>query len=285
MGVDLQKVLVIARKEFSDKLDNSMFTLLLVTFTVITFVFSYEYGLLFAEGQGIMFGLQHTARIMAWFSPLVGFALTFNAISDEEISSSLNVFLCHPVYRDNILMGKFLGSTMVLFPALMFSTAISIGTLMFISGGSVTEMELLRTFIFAIILFLYTLAFLGMGLLSSVLVKDASDAVVYNLSLWLIVVMCLFYIVSAISLVSGHDLSILYNLSPMHQYAQLIKGDISIGWGGTFHVSSICGIFDTSYTLSQWFEEFWSQFVILIVIPIILYIASFIAFLRKDITL
>ncbi|KPQ45104.1 MAG: putative ABC-2 type transport system permease protein, partial [Candidatus Methanoperedens nitroreducens] len=48
--------------------------------------------------------------------------------------------------------------------------------------------------------------------------------------------------------------------------------------------ASIKGIFDTRFTLFQWFGEFWMNLTVLIVTPIILLIIAFIAFLRKDIS-
>lgn len=286
MGKNMNKVLTIAKKDFTDRIHDSIFFSLLLVFAFTTFIYSYNYGILIADSHnGLLFGIQQVARIMAWFSPLVAFGLTFDAISKEEISSSLNVLLCHPVYRDNIILAKFISVSLLLFLILLISINIAVGTWIMIAGNVVTHTDILRIAIFFVLIFLYSLAFAGIGILSSIFIKNASDAAVYNIGIWLLLIMCLFYVISAASVVVGYDLIFLHKISPMHYYAQVINGDGGIGWGDTYTTSSIHGIFDTSYTLSQWFEEFWSQIVMLFIIPLVLYIASFIAFLRKDITL
>jgi ABC-2 type transport system permease protein len=77
----------------------------------------------------------------------------------------------------------------------------------------------------------------------------------------------------------------LVNISPVHHYAEAAVGRVDLSFGGIGGTgSTIAGIFDTGYTLTQWLAEFWMNLVVLIITPIILLITAFIAFLRKDIT-
>jgi ABC-2 type transport system permease protein len=95
--------------------------------------------------------------------------------------------------------------------------------------------------------------------------------------------MTLFGLINSFGILSGQNLDFLFNLSPMYHYAQLISGTNSMGWGGSFD-TSIKGVFDLGFTLTKWLNEFWVNLVLLIVMPVILFIASFVIFLRKDIT-
>lgn len=279
-----QKIIIIAQKEFADNLWNPVFISLFVLFTFVTFVYSYEYGMLYGA-SGLITGVQKAARIMSWFSPLVGFGLTFDTISKEERSGSLNVLLTHPVYRDNIILGKLFGSALTLFPVMVVPTVISVGTFMNILGEKIAWLELTRIALFLALIFLYTFTFSVIGLLFSLLLKNASDSVVYNIVIWLVLVMTLFDLINGFGLLSGQNFDFLFNLSPMHHYAELIGGTNSMGWGGSFDTSDIKGVFDLGFTLTQWFNEFWVNLVLLIVLPVVLFIAAFTAFLRKDITL
>ena len=48
------------------------------------------------------------------FFPLIGIALGYDGIIKEKNSKSLNILLTQPVFRDNIITGKFLGISITL---------------------------------------------------------------------------------------------------------------------------------------------------------------------------
>ncbi len=304
MDKNFRNVVTIAQKEFADNLWSPVFLALLVTFTLVTFVFSYQQGLmqiLAKEGLGrmgestsvLMLGLKGLAGIMTWFAPLIGIALSFDAVIKEQKSGSLNVLLTHPVFRDTIIMGKLLGSMLTLFLVLFVSSAVSVGTLLFLLGGAVSTLELTRIALYILSTFLYTLVFLSIGVILSIVVKDATDSLIYNVVIWLGLSIVFTVIVIALFLLTGQTLTDgngwgiiakISNISPMHHYAEVITGKTNLAWGGPGIESNIKGILDTRFTLSQWFSEFWMNLTVLIVTPIILLIIAFIAFLRKDIS-
>lgn len=301
MKKSIKNVVAIAGKEFADNLLSPVFLALLVTFTVVTFVFTYQQGLMSEQldriGGGatpiLMLGLKNLARTLAWFAPLIGIALSFDAVIKEQKSGSLNVLLTHPVYRDNIILGKLGGSILTLFLVLFVSTAVSVGTLLVLFGGAASTMELIRIALYLLFTFLYTLVFLGIGIILSIIVKDAADSLTYSIVIWLGFSIVFTVVITAIFIISGQTLTDpsrweviakISNISPMHHYAEVVTGRASLGWGGPVTQSTIEGILDTRFTLSQWFSEFWMNITVLIVTPIILLIIAFIAFLRKDIS-
>ncbi|MFZ3384249.1 MAG: ABC transporter permease [Candidatus Methanoperedens sp.] len=301
MNKNIRNVVTIAHKEFADRLWSPVFLALLVTFTLVIFVFSYQQGL-GAERLGrmggestsvLMLGLKGITGIITWFAPLIGIALSFDAVIREQKSGSLNVLLTHPVFRDTIIMGKLLGSMVTLFLVLFISTAISVGTILFLFGGSVSTMELTRIAMYTLFTFLYTVIFMGIGVILSIVVEDAADSLVYNVTIWLCLSIVFTVIVIAFFLLSGQTLAgtdswgiiaQISNISPMHHYAEVTTGKTNLAWGGPGIESNIKGILDTQFTLVQWFSEFWMNLTVLIVTPIILLIIAFIAFLRKDIS-
>lgn len=286
MNRNIRNITTVAQKEFVDNLWSPVLLTMLAVFSLIIIAFNYEYGVI--EGDfvgtmvtvkaGIMRGLRMLAYNLGFFLPLFGIALSFDTLLREEKLGSLNVLLTHPLYRDNIIAGKMLGSVISLLLVLLISTLVSVGTLMFFTGESVTGYELTRIAAFFILNLLYVTVFLGIGLLISSLVKDPSDSLVYSIASWLFFTVAFLSVVSAILLAMGMSfeedgaggilLTKLAVLSPVYHYHQLMAG-----------------IFDASSTLSNVIAEFWMNIAVLIVTPMILFVLSFIAFLRKDITI
>ncbi|MFZ3385516.1 MAG: ABC transporter permease, partial [Candidatus Methanoperedens sp.] len=295
MKKSINNLITIAQKEFADNIWSPVFLLLLITFTLIVFTFSYQGGLFVErvgsqDGNALLNGFATVlARVTGFFAPLIGFALGFDAVVKEIKSGSLNVLLTHPVFRDNIISGKILGSLLTLALVIAISTLISIGTLLLMIGGTLSGLELERIVIFSILTFFYSAVFLGIGVILSIVVKDAADSLVYNVVIWLVFCVVFGAIIIAIATIltgqsfgpgtSSLELALnLANISPLHHYAEVTMGRVDFSWGGIGVAdASIKGIFDTRFTLSQWFGEFWMNLTVLIVTPIILLIIAFIA--------
>ncbi len=293
-----KNIISIAQKEFADHVSSSRFLIYVATFSLIVFVFGYQKGLEIQYAQRIfstdsaLRGFEGIARIIGSFAPLIGIALGFDTIVKEIKSGSLNVLLTHPVFRDNIIAGKLAGSAVALALVQVISAIVSIGTMLIVSGVQIKDSDFLRIGIFIILTFFYVLIFLGIGVTTSILVKSSSDSLIYNIAVWLFIILFSSIVFAGIFVSTGQTqeeslglATQLMSLAPAHHYAQVTIGKNDIGWGGFLGSDSkIQGIFDTRFTLAQWFSEFWMNLTVLIVAPIIVLIIAFIAFLRKDIS-
>lgn len=294
-----RKVLVIAQKEFADFIWSPRFIALLATFTFITFLVGYQQGLgvslsITGNTQVMIRAFRGVARMVGLFIPLIGISIGFDSVIRERKSGSLNVLLTHPVYRDNIIAGKLLGAVLTLLLVVIVSMTISLGTMLFVSGVKVTSIEIERIVLSMLITFFYTLIFLVLGILISIYAKDSSDAIIFGVSIWVLicllfgsVVLTIARMITGETYLSSNQLTgiamSLYNISPMHHYSAVVLGEIDMGYGGFNMRYDIRGVFDTGYTLYQWLSMFWTNLVIIGIMPIILLITSFIAFLRMDI--
>ncbi|MDI9395258.1 MAG: ABC transporter permease [Euryarchaeota archaeon] len=285
-----------AQKEFADIVSSPLFLILIATYTLIIFVFSWR-SVHLGVHEGSEFtlmsgfnGVTGVTRQIGWFSPLIGIALGFDTITNEKKSGSLNVLLTHPVFRDNIIAGKMLGIMGVLITVIIFSTIVPVGTILMISGVPVSETELIRITVFIISNFFYVLIFTEIAILISIVASDAEDSLVYNVIIWLSTCIVSGSIIIAIaSIVTGQTdplelASRLVTVSPLHHYSEVSVGDIDLSWGGVNSEPVIKGIFDTRFTLIQWFGEFWPNMLFLIIAPLPLFILSFLTFLRRDIS-
>lgn len=300
MKQNVRNVLVIAQKEFADHLWSPRFIASVLVFSLIIFSFSYKAVL---NGRNIFqMGFLDIAQIIAVFLPFLGIAIGFDAVVKESKSSSLNILLTHPVFRDNIITGKILGSLATLALVIGISIIASVGTMLFISGVQISLLEIERIFIFAILTFIYISTFVGVSILLSIYSKNTTSSLIYSIVIWInsIIVFSAIVVVIA-SIITGQSFldwgknyqalelnANLQKFSPIHHYAEAVTGKPSLSWGGVSKDAGSdrsLGIFDMRYTLGQWVEEYWTNLTVLIAVPIILFIASFTAFLRKDITM
>lgn len=299
MKRNIDNVFVIAQKEFADNLYSPRFRVLLSMFTLIIFSFSVQAG---KNGFNIFeMGFLDVAQIIGLFLPLVGIALGFDAVVKERKSASLNVLLTHPVFRDNIIAGKITGGLVTLIIVVLLSVMASVGTMLVLTGIQIDLMELSRVLIFAFITFIYLTAFLALGVLISIFSSSSTNSFIYGIVAWISLVIIFGATISvASSIATGESIFKLQNnnearelnsdlqkFSPIHHYAQAVAGvpGISVGSVNVITERKISsGIFDIKHTIGDWFNDYWTNLVALVTMPILLFIASFVAFLRRDIT-
>ncbi|HII81624.1 MAG TPA: ABC transporter permease [Methanosarcina sp.] len=245
--------------------------------------------------SAVLEGFYSTSLMMTWFSPLIGIALSFDSVIKERKSASLNVLLTHPVFRDTVILGKMLGAVLLLLVVMLVSSVVSLGTIILLLGAKVSAMELSRIAMWFVLTFLYSLVFLGIGLVCSTFVREATDSLVYNIVIWLTLSIMFTWIITFLSyslepVISAGSLDItgsLSALSPMHHYAELSTGKTGLGWGaggGGYGRENMDGILDIRFTLAQWLKEFWTNLVILFIAPLLLMITAYLKFLREDIS-
>ncbi len=282
---------VVAQKEVADHLQDAGFLVLLATYTVIVFASTYMYGSLANDGNSVLLS-SINVKMISQFTPLLGIALGFDVVVREQKSGSLNVLLTHPLFRDNILAGKLLGSTLLIAAITVFSVFVVVGTLLIFYGVEIGYMELIRIAMFTILTFFYAVTFLGVAIFISTIVKNSTDSLISNIVIWIFI--CVLFgaiLKTVVAILTGQTsnegilITQFLNISPLHHYGEAVIGRTDLSFMGVNVEPVIGGIFDTKYTLTQCLTEFWMNIVVLIMTPVILFITTFITFLRKDITL
>ncbi|ADI74346.1 conserved hypothetical protein [Methanohalobium evestigatum Z-7303] len=291
-------VFVIAQKEIEDNLQSSRFKVLLFIFTLIVFSFSVREGM---SGSNIFEqGFLDVAQIMGIFLPIVGIAIGFDAVVKERKSSSLTIFLTHPVFKDNIITGKMVAGLVTLAMVIVISVIFSVGTVLILTGVPVGLMELNRIFLFGIITFVYLSVFLAMGILLSIFSSNQTNSFIYGIVIWIILILMFGTISSATaSIATGESIidmennqeaaklnSDMQKLTPIHHYAEAVTGFSGISVGSVNFNSdqkASSGVFDLSHTLGKWFNDYWMNIVTLLVMQFLLFAASFAMFMHKDV--
>ena len=281
-------VLTLAQKEFSDKLYEPIFIVLMIIFMGTIFVY------LRSHGGGNNF--YDVVEVIAVFFPLIGIALGYDGIIKEKNGKNLNVLLTHPVFRDNIITGKFIGISIAL-ALVVFVSLMIIAASDFLISGKIAELDsLLRLLIFGIFTFLYLLVFAAFGLFASIWCKSEIESLTFGVLVW--INMCFAFgsaIMMLASLISGQSAfdmtekffstgALLQNISPLHHYSEVTIGVQDLSYGGFGLVSEdIRGLLDTRYSLSYLIGYYWQNIIYLLILPFMFIAASYISFLREDI--
>ena len=216
---------IIAAKEFADHVSSYRFLGLTIVLALAGAAAVYATGGVIksfasdASGTQSLFlilfappsGLQTLSQIppfttlIPFLIPLLGIAFGFDAINGERSEGTLPRLLAQPIYRDDVVNGKFVAglASIGLILAVVMCLVGAIGV---IQLGIVPSAEdVMRLVVWWLLSLLYIGFWLAFALLCSVLVRRASTSAIIALAVWL--VLSLFF-----SLVVGIAAGI---LSPM----------------------------------------------------------------------
>ncbi len=120
-----------------------------------------------------------------FLGPLLGISLGFDAINSEQQNGTLTRIMAQPVYRDNLLLSKFV-SSLILVGTLLFTLSfLMIGGGIIITGVLIETEEVLRIISFTILCTVYVGFWLGLSILLSILFKQASTSALTAIGIWL----------------------------------------------------------------------------------------------------
>ncbi len=197
---------VIAGKEFSDHLTSVRFIVLTVVLGLaalvpLYFVADRIRGLasqasgaeavflaLFtiAAGDGALANLQ-VDRFVGIVAPLVGLAFAFDAVNGERAEGTLPRLLSQPIYRDDVINGKFAAGLAVIALVLTVVVAVIAAFGLLRLGIVPAPTEIVRIVVWLGITFLYVAPWLAFGLLLSVVLRRAATSALIGFGVWILV--------------------------------------------------------------------------------------------------
>lgn len=181
------QVLVIARKEFRDRLRSRWVLAVAVVLTVFALVIAYfgaaQQG---AVGfKGIELTIASLTSLVIYLVPLIALILGYDAVVGERERGSLDLLLSLPLTRLELLLGKYLG----LAAALAFATVAGFGLVGVVLSYGIGLTGLLDYAGFILSTLLMGLAFLSLALLLSVLTSSKVVASGAAIALWFLYVL------------------------------------------------------------------------------------------------
>ncbi|MEM4308393.1 MAG: ABC transporter permease subunit [Thermoplasmata archaeon] len=131
--MNLQKIYVVAKKEFVDNFRNKWIIAMILIFVVLTMVAS-VFG-----GKGSIGGIEETVTVLLGIAvilvPIISIMLGYATISGEVENGSLPLLLSYPITRTEVLLGKFAGLSMVIVVATVAGFGIA-GVLIVAAAGA-----------------------------------------------------------------------------------------------------------------------------------------------------
>jgi ABC-2 type transport system permease protein len=199
--------MVVSGKEFADHLWSARFVILLLLLGVVALIPMYFAADAIravasqATGQSSIFlflftlapnvgdtGVQLPGawEFIAIVGPLLGIAFSFDAINGERADGTLPRLLSQPIFRDDVINGKFAAGLSIIGLVLTFIVSVIAAFGIIRLGIVPSAEELLRIVFWLIVTFLYIALWLSFGLLISVLVRRAATSALIAFGTWLL---------------------------------------------------------------------------------------------------
>jgi ABC-2 type transport system permease protein len=122
---------------------------------------------------------------LGFLGPLLGISLGFDAINSEQNNGTLTRLMAQPVYRDNLLLSKFVSSMIVVSCLFLSLTLLMIGTGLIVTGVRAEPEEVLRIFSFVFLSILYVGFWLGLSILLSIRFRQTATSALTAIGIWL----------------------------------------------------------------------------------------------------
>jgi ABC-2 type transport system permease protein len=187
------------RKELGDHFSSARFILLLTVILMVSVIVAFLTGaglktelegfakpslvfLMLFTSTGTLFSL---AQFVAFFGPLIGLVLGFDAINRERVARTLSKVLAQPIYRDAVLNGKFLAGLTTVVVLLTSIVLLISGLGLWVLGVVPGPEEVGRLAVYLIVSIVYVGFWLGLAILFSVLLRSTATSALAVLAVWI----------------------------------------------------------------------------------------------------
>ena len=122
---------------------------------------------------------------LGFLIPIVAISLGFDSVNSEFNRRTMSRILAQPIYRDALLIGKFLAGLVTLTVVLSALWLLVIGLGILLLGLPPSTDEVLRGFAFLVAAIAYGGVWLALAMLFSVIFRSAATAALAGLAVWL----------------------------------------------------------------------------------------------------
>ena len=304
----------LVRKELADHLKSKRFLILLLLIGCTSFASLYGAisGLSDAiqSDSNFIFLKLYTSSgssipsfmsFIALLGPIVGLALGFDAINSERSNGTLNRLVSQPIYRDAIIVGKFLAGTIVI-AIVIFSMGIALGAVGMAATGLVPDVEeVLRILIFLFFTVVYIAFWLAMSILFSVICRHSATSALASISVWIFFAIFMSLVANIVTnavypvndqygtmINSLNNYTLNQNLnriSPYYLYSEAVSTIMnpSVRSVNVVTVSQLTGAISGYLSLGQSLLLVWPHLTGLAALMLIAFGGSYVGFMRQEI--
>jgi ABC-2 type transport system permease protein len=123
--------------------------------------------------------------ILGFLIPLMAIGLGFDAVNSENNRRTLSRILAQPIYRDALLMGKYLAALATIGISLAALWLLVIGLGLIFLGVPPGSEEIARSLVFLIVAIFYAGVWLSLAMLFSIVFRSPATAALVSLGIWL----------------------------------------------------------------------------------------------------
>ena len=214
-GSPFQGVGAVAVKELADNLSSARMFVLewLIVLTALAALYSAIDSLRRTTAQDPflllrLFTVNHAplpsfVAILGFLIPLMAIGLGFDAINGEHNRRTLSRILAQPIYRDALLIGKFLAGLVTLAMSLAALWLMVVGLGLIFLGVPPGGEEIARSLAFLVIAVFYAGVWLALAMLLSIVFRSSATAALVALGIWLFLTILWPMLAPAIAVVVG----------------------------------------------------------------------------------
>jgi ABC-2 type transport system permease protein len=125
--------------------------------------------------------------LIGFLLPIVGIVFGFDAVNGERTGGTLSRLLSQPIYRDDVINGKFVGGLIVIAITLLTMTAIVAGVGMVRLGIAPDAEGVLRLLLWLAVSVVYVGFWLAFATLCSVAMRGAATSLLAAIGTWIVI--------------------------------------------------------------------------------------------------
>lgn len=122
---------------------------------------------------------------IGFLGPLLGISMGFDAINSEKSQGTLPRIMSQPIYRDNLIIAKFVAALIVISTLFFALGFLVMGLGLMIIGIPPSAGEFLRVLFFIFLSILYVSFWLNLAILFSVRFRQAATSAMASIAVWL----------------------------------------------------------------------------------------------------
>ncbi len=306
-------LITLYRKELADHLRSARFILIFALLTV-TALASF-YGAMesisdaWQSSKTFLFLKIYTTSgsaipsfgsFMAYLVPLAGLTLGFDAINRERAQGTLNRLVSQPIYRDTIIIAKFLSGVTVI-AIMVFALGIGVGALGLMTlGVPPGAEELARLLTYLLYTVVYASLWLALSILCSTLCSHAATSALIVIAVWIFLTMFATMISGAIAaavypidgiegffnMTANYELEQTLNrLSPYYLYCEAVSTLLNpnVRTIGITTQASLSGALASYLSFDQSMLLVWPHLTCMLALTMMAFTVAYIFFMRKEI--
>jgi ABC-2 type transport system permease protein len=257
----------------------------------------YLYLKLFTTAQD---PLPSFVAFLGFFLPLAAIALGFDSINAEHNRHTLSRVLAQPIYRDALLMGKFLAGMFTLGVSLLALWLLVTGMGLLVLGVVPGGEEVGRGLLFLLTAWAYAGIWLALAMTFSVIFRQSATSALAAMAVWLFFAIFWDMVVQVIAQVAAPAYSgspsetlaqirlslSLSRLSPNTLFAEIVLALLNpaVRSLGPIFVTQLEGaVLGTPLPLAQSLLLAWPQFTGMVAAVLLLFAGSYVLFQRQEV--